>query len=86
MWPNVLIPSTAYTGCGGMFIHLVSSMNLGDQSLKMSQTKVLHNSQLYSECQAIYTPRVKKNHRSKVFNHKDKPHVAKTCFSIEAYK
>ena len=58
MWPNVLIPSTAYTGCGGMFIHLVSSMNLGKQGLKMSQTKVSCNSQLYSGHQTIYVWRL----------------------------
>ena len=58
----------------------------------MRQTKVSCNSQLYSEPQTVYTLGGKKDHPNKVlvsealYNHKDKPHVAKTCFSIEAYK
>jgi hypothetical protein len=39
-----------------------------------------------AEHQTIYTLRVKKSYMSKVYNHKDKSHVAKTCFPIEAYK
>jgi hypothetical protein len=30
--------------------------------------------------------RVKKNHLRKVFNHRDKPHVAEDGFSIEVYE
>ena len=54
--------------------------------------KVSRSSQLYSEHQTIYTLRVKRSHMSKVYNHEGKMHmagkrhVAKTCFSIEAYK
>lgn len=57
----------------------------------MRQTKVSCNSQLYSGHQTIYTLRVK-SPRSKISKHENKPHVvgklhvAKTCFSIEAYK
>ena len=43
------------------------------------------SSQLYSEPQMTYTLN-KKDHLSKVYNHKGKPHVARACFSIEAYK
>lgn len=39
-----------------------------------------YDSQLYSEHQAIYTLWVKKSQLSRVYNHKKKPHVAKTCF------
>ena len=42
------------------------------------------NSQLYSEHQTIYTQRIKCSHMRKVFNHKDKMRMAKTCFSMEA--
>jgi hypothetical protein len=59
-------------------------MNLGERGLKMKQTKVSCNSQeFYSEYHPVYTLRVKENHMSKVFNHKDKPHVTKP-FSTEA--
>lgn len=44
-------------------------VNLGEQSLKMRQTKASHNSQLSLEHQTIDTLRVK----SKVYDHKDKP-------------
>lgn len=60
-------------------------LNLEDQGLKMRGTKVLDNSQLKSEHQTTYTLKVKKNHKSKVFWYKDKPHVAKPYFSIEAH-
>ena len=66
-----------------VFTALIGSMNLGEQGLRMRQTKVSCNSQLYSVHETIYTLRVKKNHMSKVFNHKDKPHVTKP-FSTEA--
>lgn len=59
---------------------------LGEQSLKMSQTKVPCNSQLYSEHQIIYTLRVKKSHQSKVSKHKNKPQVVEISFPIEAYE
>lgn len=48
----------------------------------MRQTKVSRDSQLFSERQTIYALRVKKSHLSKA----DKPHMVKTCFSIEAHK
>jgi hypothetical protein len=51
----------------------------------MRKTKVLSNSQFYPDHQAIYILRVKKNHMSKELNHKDKLHMAKACFSIEAH-
>lgn len=57
----------------------------------MRQTEVSGSSQLYSEHQTVYTLRIK-SHMSKVSSHKDKPlmvdkpHMAKACFSIEAYK
>lgn len=38
---------------------------------KVRQTKVSCNSQLYSVHETIYTLRVKKNHVSKVLNHKE---------------
>lgn len=66
-------------------------MNLREWSLKMRQTKVSPNTQLYSEHQTVYTLRVK-SHRSKVSRHKDEPrvagklHVARTWLSIEVYK
>lgn len=52
----------------------------------LRQTKISCSSQLYSEHLIIYTLRVKRGHLSKVFNHKVKPHVAKPCFSTEAYE
>lgn len=58
-------------------------MNLGELGIKMRQVEVLYNRQLYSEHEAIYTLRVKKNHLIKIYNHKDKMHLAKTCFSVE---
>ena len=51
----------------------------------MRQTKASRNSQLYSEHQTIYTLRVKNNHLSNVHSHKDKAHVAKSCFSLGVY-
>lgn len=59
---------------------------LGEWSLKVIWTKALCNSQLYSEHQTMYALKVKENHISKVYNHKDKLHVAKACFSMEANK
>lgn len=56
---------------------LVGSTNLGEQSLIMKGTPVSCSSQLYSEHQTIYAWRVKKSHWSKVYKHKDKPHMAK---------
>lgn len=44
------------------------------------------NSHLYSKHQTIYTLKFKKNQLSKLYNQKDKLHVAKACFSKEAYK
>lgn len=64
----------------------------------MKHSKVSCSSRLYSEHQAICTGRVKKSHLNKVYYHKDKlhmaeklptadkPHVAKTYFSMETYK
>jgi hypothetical protein len=69
------------------FTTLVGCVNLGEQGLKMRLTTTVScSSQVYSEHQAVYTLRVKKSHRSKVCNHKDKTHMAKTCFLTEAYK
>lgn len=51
----------------------------------MRSTKGLCDSQLFSEDQTIYTLRANKSHLSKVHSHKDKQHLAKTCFSREAY-
>jgi hypothetical protein len=33
----------------------------------------------------MYTLRFKKNHMTKVFNHKGKAHMAKICFPIKVY-
>lgn len=55
-------------------------------------TKVSCNHQLYLEPRDICSLGAKGNHVSNVYNHKDtphlvgKPHVAKTCFSMEIYK
>lgn len=65
---------------------LLGSMNLGEQRLKTEQIKVSCNSHLYSKHQTIYTLKFKKNQLSKLYNQKDKLHVAKACFSKEAYK
>lgn len=56
----------------------------------MKQTKVSCNGQLHPETQKIIL-RVKKNHISSGYDHKDKPHVSDklniedTCSSIMAY-
>lgn len=51
---------------------LAGSVNLGEPNLKMKQTKVSRNSQLYSGPQTIYVLRVKQGHMSKV-------HVSSNC-------
>lgn len=63
---------------------LVDGVNLGEWDLKLRGTKVLCNSQLYSKRQSICPLSVKKNHMTKAFSHKGKPHMARTRFSIEA--
>ena len=65
---------------------LLGGMNLGVQGLKLEQSKASWSSQMYSEYQTIHTLKVKKSQLSKLYNHKDKLHVAQTCFSKEAYK
>lgn len=67
-----------------MFAVLVGAVNLGKRSLKMRQTKVSCNRQLYSEHQTVYTLRVKESHQSEGYNHKDKLHMAKICFFLES--
>lgn len=57
----------------------------GGGDFKTRFSKISCNSQFHSEHQAIYTLMVKKNHTSTVFNHKDKPQVAK-MFSVETYE
>lgn len=52
---NYLIPVT-----------LVDCVNLGEWGLKMRQTKVLYNNQLYSGYHTIYILRVRQNHMRKV--------------------
>lgn len=61
-----------------LFAALVGGISLGKQGLKLRQSKQLCNSPFYSENQAIYTLKVMKNHVSKVFDHKDKQHMAET--------
>lgn len=51
----------------------------------MKPTKVSCNSQLYSEHQTVYTPRAKFPQADAVYNHRDKPRMAQTCFPTEAY-
>lgn len=60
-------------------------LNLGKWSLKMKLTKVSCNSQLYSEHRTVDTPRAKFPRADAVYNHRDKPRVAQTCFPTEAY-
>lgn len=69
----------AHTTVSSTVTALVGSMNL-------RQTNVSRNSQLYSEHQTLYTLRVEKKRMSKVCNHTDKLHMAKTRFSIEAHE
>lgn len=52
----------------------------GGGDFKMRSSKISCNSQFHPEHQAIYTLMIKENHTSNVFNHKDKPYIAKICF------
>lgn len=62
-------------------------MDLGKWSLKLKQTKVLCNHQLYYKHQIIYTLRVKKIDRNNVFNHKYRPmHQNHYVLLSEAYQ
>lgn len=65
------------------FAALAGGVNLGKRGLKIRQTVVSRNRQLYSEHQTVSTLRVTKNGLSKMYNHKDKTHVTKTCFCLE---
>lgn len=54
-----------------LFTSLVVGVNLGERGGLKSHA---------IEHQAIYALRVKRSPLSRVYNHKDKPHVSKTCF------
>lgn len=66
---------------GNPFTSLVGGVDLGEQGLRTRRTRFSYDSQLFSECQTTYALRVK-SHLSKA----DKPHVVKTCVSMEAHK
>lgn len=69
-----------------MYSALLGAVKLGKLGLRLRQINVSYDSQRYLEHEAIYIPWVKKNCVNKVFSHKDKSFMAKSCFSIEAYE
>lgn len=69
-----------------MFIVYCSSGWCEPRREEANREAASRSSQLYSEHQTIYIVRIRKSHLSYMYNHKDKPHMAQSYFSIEAYE